>query len=238
MWKARETKHCAPLMPLNLSEPILYLIPDGATTEHTTAAAPEFVDILNQVSAAVAAGIDLIQIREKKLTARVLFELVERARDLTTGTKTRLLVNDRADIAAGAGADGIHLTTESLDAVTIRKMFGKDFLIACSTHSFTEACAARDQGGDLIVFGPIFETASKKQFGPPVGLEKLSEVARELLDFPVLALGGIAENNARDCFAAGAQGIAGISLFSNPRNFMSIAQSIRYSAKGAMQNEE
>src|SRR5690349_4531959 len=101
-------------MPLSLARPILYLITRGETTEGTTSDAPELGRILNQFSVAVAAGIDLVQIREKQLTARVLFELVERASDLTRGTKTRLLVNDRADIAAAAGADGVHLTAQSL----------------------------------------------------------------------------------------------------------------------------
>src|SRR5205814_650634 len=207
-------------MPLNLSRPILYLITRGATTEGTTPDAPEFALILRQVSVAVAAGINLIQIREKQLTARVLFELVERASHLTRGTGTRLLVNDRADVSVGAGADGVHLTAQSLDAAMIRKTFSKEVLIGASTHSLAEARAAQEQGADFIVFGPVFETQSKKLFGPPVGLEKLVDVVRELRDFPVLALGGISATRAVDCFAAGAQGIAGISLFSDPQTLM------------------
>ena len=224
-------------MPLNLSRPILYLITRGETTEGTTPGAPEFARILNQISAAVAAGIDLIQIREKQLTARVLFELVERAGELTRGTSTRLLVNDRADVAVGAGADGVHLTKQSLDAATIRRIFGEEFLIGASTHSGGEARTACDSGADFIVFGPVFETQSKKLFGPPAGLEKLFDVVRKLRDFPVLALGGISANNAEDCFAAGAQGIAGISLFSESQNLMNVAQALRDAAKGAMQHE-
>lgn len=218
-------------MLLNLSRPILYLITRGATTEGTTSDAPEFALILQQVSAAVAAGINLIQIREKQLTARVLFELVERASDLTRGTNTRLLVNDRADVAVGAGADGVHLTVQSLDAAMIRKTFGKEVLIGTSTHSLEAAAFAQEQGADFIVFGPVFETQSKKLFGPPVGLEKLADVARELRDFPVLALGGISVANARDCLAAGAQGIAGISLFSDPQTLMQTATVIVESAR-------
>jgi thiamine-phosphate pyrophosphorylase len=218
-------------MPLNLSRPILYLITRGATSEATTPDAPEFGRILNQISAAVAAGISLIQVREKQLTARVLFELVERASELTRGTNTRLLVNDRADVAVGAGADGVHLTTQSLDAATIRKIFGQEILIGASTHSLAEARAAQEQGADFIVLGPVFETQSKKQFGSPVGLETLSDVAREVGDFPVLALGGISATNAVDCFAAGAQGIAGISLFSDPETVMVVTSTISESAK-------
>jgi thiamine-phosphate pyrophosphorylase len=206
-------------MPLNLSKPILYLITRGATTEADTSEAPEFKQILDKISAAVAAGIDLIQIREKQLTARVLFELVAEAVKLTRGTNTRLLVNDRVDIAAGAGADGVHLTTQSLDATTIKRTFGAGLLIGASTHSLDEVRSALDEGADFVVFGPVFETKSKVQFGPPHGLDELARVVRALAGFPVLALGGISTSNAADCLAVGAQGIAAIGLFDDPENF-------------------
>jgi thiamine-phosphate pyrophosphorylase len=193
----------------------------------TTSKAPEFQAILTQVSAAVSAGIDLIQIREKNLSARVLFELCEQAVRLTTGTATRLLVNDRADIAAGAGADGVHLTTRSIDASTIRKTFGEELLIGASTHSLDEAVAARDGGADFIVFGPIFETPSKVEYGTPVGLGQLSKVARELAPLPVIALGGVTLANARDCLDAGASGIAGISIFGDDEALASVIQAVK-----------
>ena len=221
-------------MLLNQPRPILYLITRGATTETTAKESPEFQDILEQISAAVAAGIDLIQIREKRLNARMLFELTERAVELVQGTPTRVLVNDRADIASGAGAAGVHLTTQSLDPVTIRKSFGGDLLLGASTHSLEEGKLARDQGADFIVFGPIFQTSSKVQFGPPVGLHQLSDVALELAGFPVLALGGVSERNAEDCLKAGASGIAGIGLFSEA-NLQGLTAAIRASAKGEIQ---
>src|SRR5215831_402536 len=114
MWKARHSLRRAFRMQFNPSKPILYLITRGTTTEQTTRDSPEFASTLNQISAAVAAGVDLIQIREKQLTTRVLVELVTAAAELTRGAKTRLLVNDRADVAAGAGAAGVHLTARSL----------------------------------------------------------------------------------------------------------------------------
>lgn len=219
-------------MPLNLSRPILYLITRGATTDATTSRSPEFQDILFQVSSAVEAGINLIQIREKNLSARVLFELTERAVEITRKSSMRLLVNDRADIAAGAGADGVHLTTRSLETAVIRKTFGDRILIGASTHTLAEATAARGAGADFAVFGPVFETASKAQYGGPVGLEKLGEVARALHDFPVLALGGINTGNAADCLRAGASGVAGISLFSDARNLKIIVNTIKSGATG------
>ncbi len=214
---------------LNLSKPILYLITRGATDETTTAESVEFQQLLAQLSAAITAGIQLIQIREKRLTARVLFELTSRAVSITQGTATRVLVNDRADIAAGAGADGVHLTTQSLEAAVVRQAFGERLLIGSSTHSVEEAQRARDAGADFIVFGPVFESPAKKKYGPPVGLQALSGVARELAPFPVIALGGISIKNAAECLCAGASGIAGISLFSEPADLANVASVIRES---------
>ena len=146
---------------------------------------------------------------------------------LTTGTATRLLVNDRADIAAEAGADGVHLTTRSLDARTIRKTFGEELLVGASTHSIGEAVAARDGGADFIVFGPIFETLSKQEYGTPLGVEQLSKVAHELEPFPIIALGGVTVANARDCLNSGANGIAGISIFGNDEALASVIHAIK-----------
>jgi len=143
----------------------------------------------------------------------VLYELAARAAALTRGSFTRLLVNDRADIAQAAGADGVHLTASSLEASIVRTTFGADFLIGVSTHSLAEARAARDGGADFAVFGPVFETAAKLTYGEPAGLEKLAEAAHELSPFPIIALGGITLTNAPNCLDAGASGIAGISLF-------------------------
>ncbi|HVS21198.1 MAG TPA: thiamine phosphate synthase [Pyrinomonadaceae bacterium] len=202
-------------MSLNLPRPILYLITRGATTETTTSSSEEFQKILEQVSAAVAAGIPLIQVREKRLTARVLFELTASVLAITRGSATRVLVNDRADIAAAAGADGVHLTTRSLDANVVCKTFGEKFLIGASTHSLAEAMAARDGGADFAVFGPVFETSTKTKYGAPLGVAALAEVSRASKPFPILGLGGISKENAPDCLRAGASGVAGISLFSD-----------------------
>jgi thiamine-phosphate pyrophosphorylase len=200
-------------MPLSLPRPIIYPISSGATTTKTTPDDQEFSRILYQVEAAVDTQVPLFQIREKALSTRVLYELVTRAGKITRNTTTRLLVNDRFDIARAAGADGVHLTSVSLPIRVVREVCGPAFLIGASTHSLEEARAARAGGADFIVFGPVFETESKRAYGPPQGLEKLQEVTNELQDFPVLGIGGITVDNAEKCFAAGAGGIAGISLF-------------------------
>ena len=200
-------------MPLQSQRPILYAITSGATTSKTTPDDEEFKRILNLVQAAVAAQVPLVQIREKMLNTRVLYELVVRAVIMTRDSSTRVLVNDRFDVARAAGADGVHLTTTSLPPTVVRDVCGAEFLIGASTHSLDEARAARAGGADFVVFGPVFETESKRAHGPPQGLEKLRQVTQELQGYPVLAIGGITLDNAGSCYAAGASGIAGIRLF-------------------------
>ena len=219
-------------MKLDPSRPILYLITRGETTKTTTAAGQEFKDIIEQVSTAVVAGIDLIQLREKRLPARVLFELTRQSAALTRDTATRLLVNDRADIAAGAGADGVHLTGQSIDASNIRRTFGDNFVIGVSTHSFEEARAAKQVGANFAVFGPVFDTASKRHYGTPIGVKELSHVTRKLGEFPVLALGGLTIDNFDLCLNAGASGVAGISLFGKSHELKQIVARIKSGGSG------
>lgn len=221
-------------MSLNLSKPILYLITQGATAETTAPSSEEFQAIMHQVSAAVSAGIQLIQLREKNLAGRVLFELTERVMEIVRGTSTKVLANDRADIAAGAGADGVHLTLRSLEADVVRRTFGPKVLIGVSTHSHVEARRARDAGADFVVFGPVFPTRSKKEYGPPLGIGKLSEVAHELAPIPVLAIGGVSKNNAGECFRAGASGVAAITLFSEPETLKTNAEMVRKLFRGVV----
>ncbi len=196
-------------MPLKFPVPIVYPITSGKSTPQTTP------DILRLVRAAVDAEVPLFQIREKSLSARMLYELVVRAVSITHGSKTRLIVNDRVDVARAAAADGVQLTARSLPADVVRKTCGPEFVIGVSTHSREEAEAARAGGADFIVFGPVFETESKRAFGPPQGLDKLRDVTSALNEFPVLAIGGISLDNISACLDAGARGVAGISLFNN-----------------------
>lgn len=186
------------------------------TTSKTTPNDLEFRHLLLKVELAVFLELPLFQIREKNLPVRMLYELVSRCAELTRGTSTRLLVNDRFDVARAAGADGVHLTETSLPARVVRATCGAEFLIGVSTHSLESAQAARDGGADFVVFGPVFETESKRAYGPPQGLEKLREVAAALAGFPVLAIGGVTIDNAENCIAVGASGFAGISWFDRP----------------------
>ncbi len=209
--------------------PIIYLITSGATTNRTTPDSVEFQHLITQFKAAVSAEVSLLQIREKSLSSRVLYELTQAAVQITHNSKTKLLVNDRADIACAAGADGVQLTSQSLPAAVIRRDYGNEFLIGASTHSLAEASAAKLAGADFVVLGPVFLTESKRVYGEPLGLRRLAEVTQELSDFPVIAIGGMALENAVDCSAAGAQGVAAIRLLSEPDELPGVVNELRRS---------
>jgi thiamine-phosphate pyrophosphorylase len=213
-------------MPLPTTRPLSYLVTPGETTRETTPDGPDFTRLLALVSAAGAASVSLVQLREKNLRPRVLYELAARSVELLRGTPTRLFVNDRADVARAAGAAGVHLTTRSLDAATVRRAFGPDFLIGVSAHTPDEARAARDGGADFAVFGPVFDTPSKCAYGPPAGLDALAEVARALAPFPVLAIGGVTRESAPRAILAGAAGVAAIRLFADAETLREVVTEI------------
>src|SRR5258708_38948041 len=122
----------------HMQPPITYLITGGKTTAATKPSSKEFSRVLKLIEAAAAAGISLVQIRERDLTAATVYELALRTAAITRGSVARVLINDRADIAAAAGAAGVHLTMRSLDAAVIRQSFGAEFLIGVSTQSSAE----------------------------------------------------------------------------------------------------
>jgi len=137
------------------------------------------------------------------------------------------LVNDRSDIARAAGADGVHLTSTSLNASVVRRMFGSEFLIGVSTHSADEVRVAREDGADFVVFGPVFSTPSKETYGPPQGLSALRDAVSAARNFPVLALGGVTLENAPSCIASAARGVAAIRLFADAKHLGTLVQSMR-----------
>ncbi|HEX8457263.1 MAG TPA: thiamine phosphate synthase [Pyrinomonadaceae bacterium] len=213
-------------MPLDLTNPITCLVTDGRTTRDTSAASAEFTRLFALVGACVLARVSLVQLREKQMRPRVLYELTRRAADLTRGSRTRLLVNDRADIALAAGADGVHLTSRSLDPLVVRNIAPRDFLIGVSTHTLAEARAAATSDADFAVFGPVFETPSKEAYGAPRGLEELREAARALAPFPLIAIGGITRERIPQVIGAGARGVAAIRLFTDESELEAIVNEL------------
>lgn len=172
---------------------------------------PRLDAVVRQVEEAGAAGIPLIQIRERDLAARVLFELVQRAVRAVRGTGARILVNDRLDVALAAGAHGVHLRGDSFPAGRVRSTVPHGFLIGQSVHSAADAGAARTLGADYLIFGNVFDTASKPD-RPGRGLSALAAVAAAT-PLPVLAIGGVTYDRVPDVLQAGAAGFAAISLF-------------------------
>lgn len=182
-------------------------------------------DLLPLIERAVAAGVDLIQIRERDLATRALLALVEAAVRRARGTATQILVNDRLDVALAAGAAGLHLPAHGLPVADVRRAY-PDLLIGASCHNLDELRRAEQGGADFAVFGPVFETSSKKPYSPPLGVEKLAEAARAA-KIPVLALGGLTLANAAACLAAGAAGLAAISLFQQAADLKGTVKQLR-----------
>jgi thiamine-phosphate pyrophosphorylase len=168
--------------------------------------------LLKHIARNLEDGVDMIQIREKDLSAAVLLDFTKRALALPNPHGAKILVNDRADIALAAGAHGVHLPARSIAPATLRRIVPSWFVIGVSCHSAEEVLRAEAEGAGFVVFGPVFAPRSKPAAAPPLGLAALESAAR-LVRIPVFALGGVTAANARACMQAGAAGIAAISLF-------------------------
>ncbi|HEY8022818.1 MAG TPA: thiamine phosphate synthase [Thermoanaerobaculia bacterium] len=175
-------------------------------------AGEEYLD--DWLAALGGAGVEAVQIREKALDDRALYDLVHRSRALLPAG-VRLLVNGRLDVALAAGADGAHLPAGGVPLAALRRRFGPGVLLGRSTHRPEEVEAARRDGADYVTFGPVYPTPSKQRFGAPPGLHGLADAVSRIsgAEMPVYALGGVTLERLAEVASAGARGAAGIRLF-------------------------
>lgn len=171
--------------------------------------------LIRRVRAAAQAGIHLIQIRERDMADGVLLALVARAVEAVRGTRTRILVNDRLDMAIAAGAHGVHLRGDSAPPRRVRAAVPPSFLIGRSVHSRDEIAQVLDEGGaDYLLFGTVFATASKPD-RHGTGLAGLLDAVNEAKGLPVLAIGGVTLDNASQLASTRCAGFAAIGQFAD-----------------------
>jgi thiamine-phosphate pyrophosphorylase len=166
--------------------------------------------LLDQLRGAVDAGVDLIQVRERDLDAAALAALVEDVVALARGTQSRVVVNDRLDVALACGAAGVHLRGDSISTAHARRIVPPGFLIGRSVHAVEEIAAA--DGCDYVIAGTVFPSRSKDGSAPLIGIDGLRAIVRAAR-VPVLAIGGITPARFGEIMATGAAGVAGIGLF-------------------------
>ncbi len=179
--------------------PLVCLITNGTSAEIDAT--------LVIIRAAIGLSVPLIQIREKQLSARSLYKLTSAAVTAAANSNTKILVNERFDIAIDAGADGVHLPSYAFEADGVRGVAGPKFIIGVSCHSADEVRTAKELGADYATLGPVYASPGK---GTTLGIEAFASAVREVAPFPVIALGGIDVSNYRSVLDAGVAGFAAI----------------------------
>jgi thiamine-phosphate pyrophosphorylase len=183
---------------------------------------------LEVAEAALEGGADVVQLRAKELGGREVHGLASRigAMARESGGGCLFFVNDRVDVAMAVGAEGVHLGQEDLALETARSLVGTDIIVGISATTVEEAEAAEAGGANYLGVGPVFATPSKPDAVFPIGLEGLKKI-RDAVELPIVAIGGIAESNARQVFEAGADGIAVISAVTGAADMTQAVRSLR-----------
>ena len=183
--------------------------------------------LIETVRLALEGGVTAVQLRENDLDSKNLFFLARELRELTSHHGAALIINDRVDIALATVADGVHLGRHSMPLSTVKKLLGlpaSGRIVGFSAHNMQEAVGAEEGGADYITLSPIFRTNPSK--GMPIGPRAISLV-KEHVRIPVIALGGIKEDNATEVLENKADGLAVISAIVGQRDPKAKAQGLR-----------
>jgi thiamine-phosphate pyrophosphorylase len=201
---------------VSLNPPVLCLVTDrrrlGARLG-TVPDSPATIDaLLTQVTAASDSGVTLVQVREPDLPAKALVALACAIRE-RVAQHTRLVVNDRLDVALACQADGVHLKSTSVPVAAARRLAPRGWLVGRSVHSLAEIGIGVGVGADYLVFGSVFPTRSKPAGSETTGLAGLAAAVAAASPLPVLGIGGIGPDQAADVARTGAAGLAAIDAF-------------------------
>ena len=197
-----------------MARPLLCLVTDrrrlAARIGCGEASAAEW--LITQVSAAARGGVDLVQLREPDLSAAAMLELTRRVLDAVRGTRARVVVNDRVDVAIVSGAHGVHLKAASIAPSLVRTLLSRDALVGASVH---DAARAASLAGDVdyLIAGTVSDSRSKPLGWPTLGMGGLAAITRAASGVPVLGIGGLDRGAARELTRAGAGGLAAIDAF-------------------------
>jgi thiamine-phosphate pyrophosphorylase len=208
---------------LDVTSPVICIVTRG----RGAADSDERRRLVERLAAGARAGASMVQIRERQFDDRQLMSFVKEVVAAVRPAGARVLVNERPDVALAAGADGVHLKSDGPSASDARRIVPKDFLIGRSVHSEAEAAAVAAAGGcDYLIFGTVFPSTSKAGDHPVAGLEALRHTCGAV-SLPVIAIGGMSVARAHDVRAAGAAGMAAISLFAEAQNIAALTASLR-----------
>ena len=181
--------------------------------------------ILETLQEVISGGADAIQLREKDMSDKEFLSLAMEFRKITARSKTLFIVNDRAGIARGVDADGLHIGQSDITMKDARNVIGFNKILGASTHNITQARAAQQEGADYIGVGPLFPTATK-DYEPPIGLACLKQVQREI-SIPFVAIGGVNLENLDEVLEAGGRRVAICSAIISSNNITQTTQLFR-----------
>lgn len=183
--------------------------------------------LIARLTAAVDAGVTMVQVRERQFEDHALMRFVEDVGAAVRPAGARVIVNERTDVALAAGADGVHLRSDAVPAADVRRIVPSGFVVGRSVHTEDEAIAVASAGGcDYLVFGTVFPSSSKSDDHPIAGLEALRRTCAAVR-LPVIAIGGMSPARAMEVRKAGAAGVAAISLFADAQDVGAATASLR-----------